>query len=431
MTSQSDQSARRFVLHVDYGDQLLLSKEQGDYYGRLRMAKLFERAVGSGITDIFWRVSMIGAANWPSKVRYQLHDPRASQIALNEPSVHPFTTIGEQYEQVLKEGDPLGMAAELAHENGLRFYAYVTLFDESYPGAESRYIKENPQHCWQHRYLAHKTIPGLLSYAEPQVVEYRLAELTELLGYNIDGIYYDTARTHCGVWDIYPVPFGNYSPYWSYGFNPLECAAFESQYGFSPRLNNLADAVLPEQLAVIHDGRWDRLRGEYLTAYLALASEKIKAANKRLAVGFYTDADSYLSPAGQRGRAPMGRFHHDWQTWWEQRLIDELVVVAGDHRRFGTDDWINHSSAQFAAARQEGLAVFLWAGTEHRIDELPSAVDGTVPLSIGDDRDAFLSKMEQSLQVTCQQDAEGLFLHEAWDIEQYNYFDTIKRALQQ
>jgi uncharacterized lipoprotein YddW (UPF0748 family) len=420
--------AKDVVLHVDYGDMLHLALNEGAHYGRGRIDRLMTLAAESGVTKVYWRVSMIGASNYPSQVRYQLHDPRACNVALDEPSTHTFTEIGKVYERVLEEGDPLQMAVGAAHRNDLELYAYVTLFDESYPGVESKFVQEHPECCWRHRYYSDKSIPGLLSYAYPEVVDYRLAELAELLTYEVDGIYYDTARTHSGVWDISGLPFGDYSPYWSYGFNDPEVAEYERRTGINPRLKSLADAVLPEQIDVLTNGQWDRLRGDYLTAYLRAASETIKGQGRNLAVGLYTDAACYLSPAGSRGRMPMGRFHHDWEGWSTEGLIDELVLIAGDHRRFGVDDWKSHSAAQFAAARENGLKVYVWAGTEYRIDEVPRGMTTPVPLHIEDDQALFLKTMEETLRRSYNLDVDGVFLHEAWDIEKYAYFDVLARA---
>jgi uncharacterized lipoprotein YddW (UPF0748 family) len=417
------------ILHVDYGDQLHLARDQGDWYGRRRIDSLMDRSAAAGVTTIFWRVSMIGAANYPSKIRYQINDPLAHQTRVNEPATHTFTVIGPVYERALQDGDPLQLAIDAAHRNGMQLYAYVTLFDESYPGAESKFVQQRPECCWQHRYYTDKRLPGLLSYACPEVIEYRLSELAELLAYDLDGIYYDTARTHTGVYDINALPFSDFSPYCHYGFNDIEVGEYEARYGICPRLQNLKDAVLPEQRAVILDGRWDRLRGEYLTAYLAEAAARIKAEGRRLTVGLYTDADTYLSPAGQRGRAPMGRFHHDWQAWAAGGLIDDLVLVAGDHRRFGADDWRRHSAAQFKAARSAGLRVHIWASTEGRIDQTPAEIDIPLPLSIETEHDRFLETMEEALRISYELDADGLFLHEAWDVERYDYFSTLARAL--
>ncbi|MHC4873360.1 MAG: family 10 glycosylhydrolase [Planctomycetota bacterium] len=419
---------KNIVLHVDYGDMLLIAKEENTYYGYERIAKLMEMSAKSGITHIYWRVSMIGASNYPGKIRYQLNDLGAKNINLNEPYPHPFTVIGDVYSKVVDECDPLEAAAKLAHENGLKFYPYVTLFDESYPGIESKFVQENPECCWQHRYYPDKRIPGLLSYAYEEVVEYRLSEIKELLTYDIDGIYLDTARTHCGVWDISALPFGNYSPYLNYGFNDPEVSEYEKRYGVNPRLSNLADAVLPEQIKVLEDGRWDRLRGEYMTGFLGKASQLIKEKEGSVASCVYTDADSYLSPAGQRGRAPLGHFYHDWENWAEQGIIDELVLVAGDHRRFGVDDWNNHSAKQFSAARKDGLNVYCWAGTEKRIDELPSGISGQLPLHIEDNRKEFLDAMREALKECLELDTEGVFLHEAWDIEKYDYFNVVEEV---
>ena len=124
----------------------------------------------------------------------------------------------------------------------------------------------------------------------------------------------------------------------------------------------------------------------------------------------------------------MGRFHLDWETWAQQQLIDELVLVAGDHRRFGADDWLEHSADQFAGARENGLRVYLWAATEHRIDELPTGIAAPLPLYIERNRGLFIGVMENALRACYDQDADGVFMHEAWHAEKYDYFDVLQRV---
>ena len=51
-----------------------------------------------------------------------------------------------------------------------------------------------------------------------------------------------------------------------------------------------------------------------------------------------------------------------------------------------------------------------------------------MPLHIETNRDLFLDEMEKALRQCYRLDADGMFLHEAWDIEKYDYFDVLQRA---
>ena len=77
--------SKNILLHVDYGDMLLLSRRQDTYYGRERITRLMGRAAESGVTHILWRVSMVGMANYPSRVRYQLNDPAGQKLLDQDP----------------------------------------------------------------------------------------------------------------------------------------------------------------------------------------------------------------------------------------------------------------------------------------------------------------------------------------------------------
>ncbi|KKW14568.1 MAG: hypothetical protein UY52_C0024G0001, partial [Parcubacteria group bacterium GW2011_GWC2_49_9] len=210
---------------------------------------------------------------------------------------------------ILKDCDPLRAAIDSARKEKIKIYAYVTLFDESYPGLESEFSEKHPEYCWKHRHCDH-VVKGLLDYAYPEVKKHRLDEIKELLSYEPDGIYLDVARSHAAGWPIMALPLGT-NPWENYGFNEPEVEEFKRRYGVDVRLKNLADAPF----AKFDEEKWNRLRGEYLTGFLKEVRSEIKSADKKLSVGFYTDADCYLSPAGCRGRTVMGKFYHDWQTW--------------------------------------------------------------------------------------------------------------------
>ena len=74
------------------------------------------------------------------------------------------------------------------------------------------------------------------SYGYPEVREYVLSQVKELIGYKPDGIYFDVSRTHSG---IYPVlAYGWYpqwtSPYLKYGYELEEAGAYKKLYGNPP-----------------------------------------------------------------------------------------------------------------------------------------------------------------------------------------------------
>ena len=406
--------AKDVIIGIDSANQIYAGYEMGILYGEECLRRLVRRCAETGINTIYWRVSATGQVVYRSKVR---------------------TVIGEQPERiegfrlaavehlVLKQCDPPEVVVDEAHKQGMKIYGYVTLFDEYYPGCESAFEIAHPEYTWKHRLRDHH-IRGLLSYAYPEVRAHRLAEVEELIAYGFDGIYLDTARTHCGIQQIVAMPLTGGDPYQEYGFNEPEVEAFKRRTGVDPSFRNPADAPLVR----FDRHAWNRLRGEYLTQFIREVRAKTTAAGCRLAVGFYSDGDCYLSPAGRRGRVPMGMFHHDYQTWVEEDLVDAFVLIA-DHRRFGAKDWNAHSHSQFARAREKGKRVYLWAATEGRIDELENA-PGTLPVSVKHEPERFYDALGLGISACLDTSADGVYLYEAHAPEKHEgYWPNLKGIL--
>jgi hypothetical protein len=404
---------REIILGVDAADQFYLGYEQGYLYGQDKIRELIRHCAEVGITTVYWRVSMGGQVTYRSKVR--------TIVGWQKDLPEQFG-CGSICKTILHQCNPPEVAADEAHRCGIKLYAYVTLFDEYHPGMESEFEIAHPQFTWKHRMFDHR-LRGLLSYAYPEVREHRLAELRELIACGVDGIYLDTARTHAGIQPVMPLPLTGKDQYLQYGFNEPEVEEFKRRYGINPGQFNPADAN-PKDF----DWRtWYRFRGEYLTQFLREARELTRRENVNLTAGFYTDAETYLSPAGRRGRVPMGLFHHDIETWVEEDLADAFVLIL-DHRRFGDRDWREHSAPQFDLARQKGKKVYITGATESRIDELDNS-PVKLPVTIQDDRKGFLKALEHALRSCLSQSADGLYLYEAYDIDKHQYWNDLKIIL--
>lgn len=396
--------SKELMLAVDFADQIALGYEQGRLYGRQRIEGLVRLAAGAGVTGLIWRVSAIGKVTYRSEVRTVLDGTGLP------PDMAYYTPAG----QIMRECDPLAVAVEAARAQGMKIFPYVTLFDEAYPGLESEFGRRHPEYYWRHRSFDHH-IKGLLSYAYPEVRAHRLAEIEELIAYGGDGVYVDVARSHAGIWPVMAMPLTPVvDPYHRYGFNDPEAEAYQQRHGVDPRREPYDDDA------------WQRLRGEYLTEFLRQAIELVRSRGQRLAVAFYSDAEIYLSPAGQRGRRPLGRFYHDWPAWVQQALIDDIVIIA-EHRRFGDEDWANHSGAQFTTARQRGTKVHIWAATESRIDEMKGP-PAPLPISFQTAPEFYRRTLGEMLGRCVRTDADGVLMYEAAPIERDGYWDTIRRV---
>jgi len=407
------QKKKEVILGVDYGDHIYLGYWQGELYGEKRIRNLIRLIANTGITTIYWRVSAVGKVTYRSKICTVLDGTNMSMVSATPAGI------------IMKQCDPLAVAIDEARNQGLKIYIYVTLFDESFPGGlESDFSKLHPEYCWKHRTEEHY-IPGLLSYSYPAVRKYKIAQMRELIEYSADGLYLDVARSHSGIWPVLalPIQMGR-DPHLYYGFNEPEVEEYKQRYGIDP----CKDKILGTRKPDFDEEKWNKLRGEYLTLFISQVRELTQKANQNLAVGFYTDAECYLSPAGRQVRLPLGKFYIDWPTWVVKDLIDEMVIIA-EHRRFGYKDWIEHSRNIYRDAREKNnKKVYIWAATEEAIDEIDNP-PLPLPISIEKNREVFLKTLEQALTRCLRTDADGVYLYEAQYIEQYNYWDTIKKTI--
>ena len=413
--ARNQEKKKQVILGVDYGDQIQLGYWQGELYGEKRIRNLIHLAAKAGINTIYWRVSAIGKVTYRSKVCTILDGTEVPKE--NGPSSTPAGII-------MRQCDPLAVAIDEARKQGVNIYIYVTLFDESYPGAESDFSKLHPEYCWKHRTFEKHYIPGLLSYSYPAVREYKLAPMKELIEYSADGLYLDVARSHSGIWPVLALPLQiARDPYLYYGFNEPEVEEYKRRYGIDPCKDKIAGVKDFD----FNEDKWNKLRGEYLTLFISQVRELIQKTSQNLAVGFYTDAACYLSPAGRQVRIPLGKFYIDWPSWVAKNLIDEMIIIA-EHRRFGYKDWIGHSRNIYLDAQRKNKRVYIWAATEAQIDEIDDP-PLPLPISIEENREVFLKTLEQALIRCLKTDTDGVYLYEAQAIEQYNYWDTIKKAI--
>ena len=426
-----DTCNKKRILGIDFACTVLFRPRiEKKRYEIALIDRMMGQAAQAGFTTIHWRVAQTGRVTYHSKVRTPSH----AEMEFSSPTFGnlPESAFGgidndrTVLTDLMKRCDPLEHAVAAARKHGLEIVIYTTLFDESIPTMEAEFNFSNPQFCWRHRHFEHYN-PGLLSYGYPEVREYKLAEVKELIGYGADGVYLDCARSHSGLWPLMALPYG--SDIWAnYGFNDVECEEFEKRFGYSPRLSNLADYSNDQ----FDWDAWQKLRGEYLTMFIRDASSAVRSAGQSLSVGFYTDAENYLSPAGERGRQTLGGLHIDWEAWANEKLIDE-IILACEHRRLGDHDWITHSAIQFKDAQDAGLKVSPSVAVEHRFDELQGILLES-PISIKNQTELFWETLQRGIRNILNSSADGVYcyeharIEEAADLLGIDYWGRLKKA---
>src|SRR2546427_561582 len=114
--------SKTLAIGVDYADLLINGYEGGYLFNEPKIRGLIRSANNAHFDEVYWRVSIIGKVTYRSKVMTVLGGAN-----LSNPGWSPIGVI-------MKQCDPLAVAIDEAHKQGLRIFVYITLFDFAYPG---------------------------------------------------------------------------------------------------------------------------------------------------------------------------------------------------------------------------------------------------------------------------------------------------------
>ena len=273
-----------------------------------------------GMSAIRWRGTYVGKALYHSKVV-----PMMGQLPPDY-----FTKLGKAgdlWEKTLTgfnskaelglAFDSLDVAIDEAKKRGLRIYGDLPLFDMHFPGLENDYFEAHPN-LWLTSRDQQSHWRGIPCYAEPGAIDYRVAEVKELVDRGVDGISY-YLESHAGG------EGGSETD--SFAFNPPIVAAYEQEHG----VNILKEKFDPAKLHAIN--------GRFFTDLLRRIREAI-GPNKYLLPQITTH--DYMGFGGEGGsqigvrfrddvpllQPPTYRFDLEWQQWIDQGIADDLLVCA-------------------------------------------------------------------------------------------------------
>jgi len=367
---------KEFIVNVDYYDLVLYSSS---LYDEKRIDALFAQCAAHGVTTVLWRLSICGVAAWRSKVR-----PWYAAKYVKSPNA--FNMV-----RILRQFDPLEAACRLGHAHGLKVFPWITLMDEdALPGLISDFVLEHPEFTWrsrdQKRYLR-----GALCYAYPEVREYRMREIREVLGYDIDGMYLCT-RSHAR--------FGNESrDLDDFGYNAPIVEEYRKRHGVDILKSDFDKLALYD------------LQGEHFTSFLREASAAVHGRKVPLWTGIHSDGYSMMNIS------PMGHMKLDYETWSGDRLIDGLIVAAGEAILDQNELWFRRVKAQYAEVRKRvpvfaGFRLWDWR------NELPwyNAAD----------KETKNPDLIASVARKYAPQFDGYAYHEALNIEQYDLWEHLK-----
>jgi len=388
----------KFVLNIDFYDMLLTYGPKkarfvgcpDGYYPEQDLVDLIHRAAESGFQVINFRIAVTGRVACQSRVK---------ELADNIP----------EWAETFKRYNPYETAVRAAHEVGIECYAWVTPLDDSGPmegpnaGAhQSKFSREHPEFQLLSR-DGDDPLFGVYCFGHPEVRDYFLAHVEELLEYEPDGIFFSN-RTHSNM----------NTRQLEYGFNEPAIARYKELYGADPREAGAWDL---EKFSQVHGG--------FYTQFLREAAGKIHAKGARCMAGVSWQSSGRIA----NRLSALHKSFFDWPVWLDEAIVDELVI--GGDMATGLDpehilpnyeigaDSVN--PAHFRASPTTAdiyrwMTIFSW-GWEGEAERTGGPLDTfTIPTVRN-----MIDKTRNSL--------DGALIHEAANIAINDQWDEYKRLI--
>jgi len=215
--------------------------------GKAGWRYILERLARVGITRVYWRVTT-GWSYYASKI----NNTGPVFISTREIKAISKRRRWGMYDAIdWSQDDTLAAAVEYGNKVGIEVIAWMTLEDSHGPGSSSRLAHEHPE--WMTVDRCGRRYYRLCGWAFPQVREWKLNLVREIMAYNPDGLLLDLGR-FAYVTD--PPTFGVSTG----GYEEPMVEAFKEETGRDP-------FQIPN-----NDEDWIRFRARYLTQWVEIRS---------------------------------------------------------------------------------------------------------------------------------------------------------------
>lgn len=305
-------------------------KTNGPTWDEAGIRTMLLRCREFGFSRIYWRVFDAGKATYASRLVEPFRHDDHEEIWQYSPGfidLPPAETM-RRFEQIDYTGfDTLEAAIRIGHELGLEIYAWLSINEDDHGiGFTSKFSRENPQYRWVRRNGA--MYHSQLSFAFPEVRAYKTALVSEMLAYDIDGLFIDWMRTG----DIRDNPQCDADGVADYGYEQPNVESFTRQYGISPQ-------TLPN-----NDKRWIRCRAEPQTDFMRQVRSLLDEQPRKIRViamvqhpwsyrGVLPEMIDDQTPqwvrnmGGHRIDGALNGLLCDIKTWARERLIDDIIAA--------------------------------------------------------------------------------------------------------
>ena len=326
----ADQAPPPLVLSapLTHSDWVLKDNVPGLDAGLGGVRHMLDMCRAAGWTRIYWRCLDAGRSLYPSQLMDPMGPPAADSYF--DPLPAEVGLLGAQKNEAILQKmreryqygtlDTLAEAVRYGHEIGLEIHAWLSLNEDDHAwGWPSRYTLAHPEHRWRRR--DGEMFHSQLSFAWPQVREYKLAIVREILDrYDVDGLFIDWIRTG----DVRD-PQVDDQGHANFGYETILIEAYRKAHGVDPH-------TLPNT-----DPQWVRFRAEPQTEFMRSLRREVNRLKPGLPIAVLIQ-----HPWGYRGNNPryadnLRGLLLDVATWSREGLID-AAVPAGYYKDGGTPE---------------------------------------------------------------------------------------------
>ena len=378
-TSRASSSDDRLILSapLTHSDWMLKSPQPA--WGPEGVRHMLDACKGCGWSIVHWRVFDAGRATYKSKLLKPMGKGEADSFwtpqSEADKALFAKYTAGltpEKKAEIERKMnaldystfDALQAAIDYGHQIGLKIYAWASINEDDHGwGWPSEFTKQHPEMRWVRR--DGRAYHSQLSFAFPEVRQYKLGLIEELLAYDIDGLFLDWIRTG----DVRDNPQNDPKGVADYGYEKPLVEGFEKEHGAEPRKIDPGDE------------RWARFRAAPQTQFMRDARKLVRS--KKPAAPIVTMVGHPYHYRGHIDRIDgnLRGLLLDVKTWADEGLMD-ATLAAGYYRDGGTPEMA------YKALREEtGGKVDVWTYA-------------WVPQNVGEfDRDFNLAKSLGAKQI--------------------------------
>jgi uncharacterized lipoprotein YddW (UPF0748 family) len=288
--------------------------------GKKSVRYILDRCKAVGWTKIYWRCFDGGHATYPSQWMDTI--PRSYH---NDPdNYYAWECTGKAIPDVFgqyKKLDILKEAVSYGHKIGLEIHAWLSINEDDHAwGMASRFCKAHPEYRWVKR--SGMPYNSQLSFAFPEVREYKLKLVKEILSYDVDGFFFDWMRTG----DVRNGPQTTTDGTADFGYEKPLVEGYKQKYKKDP-------FAIPN-----NDETWVQFRCEPQTLFMKEAHRIIKQKDKSLPIAMMGHHPwSYRGDGTVRINGNRNGLLLDVARWAKEGWIDE-VVAAGYFTKGGTPE---------------------------------------------------------------------------------------------